>query len=74
MGSAQISRLSLATGVAPAVIEALGELEDAQYAVLRESFERARATRARELNRAIGNGLTMLPALVRPVARRVLFS
>lgn len=74
MGSAQIARLSLATGVAPAVIEALGELEDGQYAVLRESFERARATRARELDRAIDNGLTMLPALVRPVARRVLFS
>ncbi|MEC3917610.1 hypothetical protein [Nocardia sp. CDC160] len=70
----EIERLVDISRVPRAHIEALGELDEGQYAVLRAAFERARDRRERELNAAIDNGLTLVAALLRPVARRMLFT
>ncbi|QLY28444.1 hypothetical protein [Nocardia huaxiensis] len=70
----EIERLSALSGVARGELEALGELDEDQYRVLRQAFERAQETRQRELDEAIDGGLTMVPRLVRPAVRRMLFS
>ncbi|MFE3187572.1 hypothetical protein ACFXHA_01100 [Nocardia sp. NPDC059240] len=69
----ELDRLLGVSRVARADIEALGELDEGQYAVLRAAFERARDRRERELSAAIDSGLTLIPPLLRPVARRMLF-
>ncbi|AYF78078.1 hypothetical protein D7D52_34425 [Nocardia yunnanensis] len=70
----ELDRLVEVSRVARADLEALGELEEGQYAMLRGAFERAGAQRERDLNAAIDNGLTLVPPLLRRVARRILFS
>lgn len=70
----EIERLCEVSKVSRAEIEALGELDDSRYAVLRTAFENARERRTQELGEAVDNGLTMLPTLVRLAVRRMLFS
>ncbi|MBF6328125.1 hypothetical protein [Nocardia transvalensis] len=74
MGSSEAARLCEVTGVRREAVDALGALDDRHYAFLCEAFENARDTRERELSRAIDKGLTMVPGLVRPMVRRILFS
>ncbi|GAB2541053.1 hypothetical protein [Nocardia heshunensis] len=69
----ELDRLVGVSTVARADIEALGQLDEGQYAVLRSAFERARDRRERELSAAIDSGLTLIPPLLRPFARRMLF-
>ncbi|MVU78614.1 hypothetical protein GPX89_15330 [Nocardia sp. ET3-3] len=70
----EIDRLVEVSRVPRSDIEALGELDDSHYTVLRTAFEGARDRREQELNAAIENGLTWVPRLLRPVMRRILFS
>lgn len=70
----ELDRLSGISRIPRADIEALGELDEGRYAVLRAAFERARDRRERELSAAIDNGLTLVPPLLRPIARRMLFT
>ncbi|MBL1077025.1 hypothetical protein JK358_21745 [Nocardia sp. 2] len=70
----EIDRLTELTRIPRADLDALGDLDDTHHAALRAAFEHARDTRDRELDEAIDNGLTMVPRLVRPAVRRMLFS
>lgn len=69
----ELDRLSDISGVSRENIEALGSLDESHYGLLRAAVERARELRERELNEAIDQGLSVVPAMVRPMARRILF-
>ncbi|MEV6773331.1 hypothetical protein AB0N05_32335 [Nocardia sp. NPDC051030] len=69
----EIERLCRDSRVSRGDVEALGELDESQYATLRGAFEHARDQREVELGAAIDNGLTMVPRFMRVAARRILF-
>ncbi|MCU1643789.1 MAG: hypothetical protein JWN03_4064 [Nocardia sp.] len=69
----EIDRLVTVSRVSRANLVALGDLDDDEYSMLRTAFERARDQRKRDLSVAIDNGLTLVPRLLRPAARRMLF-
>lgn len=68
------NRFCKATGIDRSEVEALGDIADADLAKFADLYERARDTRERDLNTAIEGGLGVLPRLLRPVVRKVLFS
>ncbi|NMN94806.1 hypothetical protein [Antrihabitans stalactiti] len=63
-----------ATGIDRSEVEALGEISTADLAKFADLYERARDAREKDLNTAIDGGLGVLPRLLRPVVRKVLFS
>ena len=63
-----------ATGIARGEVEALGDVADTDFAKFADLYERARDAREKDLNTAIDGGLGVLPRLLRPVVRKVLFS
>ncbi|WP_157535158.1 hypothetical protein [Nocardia inohanensis] len=70
----EIERLSSVSRVPHADIAALGDLDEGEYATLRAAYEHALQLRERELSVAIDKGLGIIPKLLRPAARRILFS
>jgi hypothetical protein len=67
-------RFCEATGIDRGEVDALGDVADADFAKFADLYDRARDTREKDLNTAIENGLGVLPRLLRPVVRKVLFS
>ncbi|TSD96072.1 hypothetical protein FOS14_17085 [Skermania sp. ID1734] len=74
MTESAIDRLCSETGISRDVVEGLGELDDTQLEVLRKIYANARDKREKDLLAATDAGLEVVPRLLRPAVKKVLFS
>ena len=74
MADSGIDHFCSETGIARSTVEALGDLDDAQFALLTAAFQEASDRRATELDTATNDGLQVVPRLIRPAVKRFLFT
>lgn len=74
MSEPLLDRLCRVSGLHREDVEFLAAFDDAQLTALIEAYEHGRDKRERDLKVAVDDGLKIVPFVVRPAVKKVLFS
>lgn len=74
MSEPLLDRLCRVSGLDREDVEFLAAFDDAQLTALIEAYEHGRDKRERDLKVAVDDGLKIVPFVVRPAVKKVLFS
>lgn len=73
MSDPLLDRLCRVSGLHREEIEFLATFDDEQLTTLLECYQHGHAKRERDLNKAVDNGLKVIPFMLRPAVKKVLF-